>query len=240
MDQHKPCRGTVAIQKQVNNWEFNGVAIDTLTWQSASGEAARLTLDLLGYQLTEPASVNTSFASHTTVSSPIIAHHQIDFRLGAFSPSVALTTSDRVNISAFSVTIQNALGFDYGPLTGLSPGEMQRTTSPTVTAAFTVPQYATDTILGWHRNQTLLMGYARYTGAAIPSGGGQNWALRWYFPSCRVATLAHATVRGRIELVATLELFTPTGAPAGFPSVSHADGALFAETIGTVSANQMI
>jgi hypothetical protein len=239
MDQHKPCRGTMAIDKQVAIWEFNGMAVNTWEWSSSSGGMANVRLGMIGYQLTEPASVNTSMANHATLVAPAMLHQQLDFALGAFSTSTALNSGNTIGTTEFNVSIDNHLGFNYGPLTQLSAGEIQRTTAPTVSVQFTVPRYATDAVLNWHRNQTLLMGYAKYAGGTIPSSA-TAYAFRYYFPSCRITELTYSTQASVPQLEATLALFVPTAEAAGFPLVNHVERQLYVETIGQVAANQLV
>lgn len=240
LEERKCCRGTWVVSKQTATWETSGVMFNRLRFTAPRFDLASLDFETIGYALVEPATTNTAPAAMMPYQRLALLPDHCEFRIGVWSSSVALDSSTVVLGLPITMTLDNALGYDYNPIHQLQPGDIQRKSALSASASFAVPSYSSDTLYGWHRAQTLLMVTAKWTGPLIAGGGGQQYAFRLYFPACRISALPYSTQAGRQELACTLSLEAPSAPTAGFPSVSHGNGMVFLETIGTMSAHQFL
>lgn len=241
MGSKKPQRGTYAVNKSVAVWEFAGVSPSRWEFSAPRADVATMLWDMVGSAHREPATTNTVTVMNNALP-PLrlsLLPEQCVWSIGPYSTTTALSGNHVVLGLPLIFTIDRGLSHGYGPETGLNPAELQQDASPPrCTAAFTVPSYSNDTLYGYYRAGTALMAHAKWTGPAIPNGGGATYAFRVYFPSCRIVDMSYGTTIGRNELRCVLALHTSAGVPAGFPATNYR-GQMVIETIGTLSANQM-
>ena len=131
-------RATLAIDTQVSTWEILSAMVNTLIL-SASPNGVELDLTWRGHSLNQASATNPNLNSVTQPAFVAVNFHELDFRLKAYSASVALDSSHSIPISEFELEIDNHLEMRQTESSGLYPAEPKRTEPVTVSGAFVVP-----------------------------------------------------------------------------------------------------
>jgi hypothetical protein len=217
--QQKVRRGTLAIDYQVSVWEWLSCMINSFTLQVTPASVS-LTVDLLSHSLSRASVVNTT-ATMTKLLPPYVPRARPDqavCRIAPFSASTPLGNSDVLQLSTWTLRVDNHLVAGFGPRLGTAPEEYERSRDPTITLTFVDPRHVTDVWqTRWGAN-TVLMADCKLIGPLI-GATGQHYQLNQYLPSVQV-TNAQLNTSGAglppdvVQCVAVV----PSAAAAGLPS----------------------
>lgn len=231
-------RCTLAIDTQVSTWEILSAMVNTFIL-TASPTGVEIDLTWRGHSMNQASATNPNLNSVTQPAFVPLEFHELDFRLKAYSASVSLDSSHGVPISEFELEIDNKLEMRQTEASGLYPGEPKRTEPATVSGAFVVPRYESDTLKAFARANTALMASAIFTGPAI-GATGQNYKLEIWLPTLTITTLNMDTGGpGQQRQAFSFESTSPSSAAAGFPSVQSAETPLIVRLVDADSAKPL-
>lgn len=240
LGQRKVRRGTFAADVQVSVWEWLSSMIMALTLDVGL-DGATLTIELCAHSLSRSSAVNTAATMALLLPStaPRILLHHLRWRVAPYSAVTPLAVSDEVKCTGWTLRLENNLQAVPGKDTGLAPQEYERARDPQVTVTFVVPRHVADTWQSRWGSGTVLMAEARFLSERLIAPG-QPYRLSCYLPSC-VTTNAQLGVQGAQLPPDTVQLMgvIPSGAAAGFPSMSHL-GPLSVEVVSGVATNPLL
>lgn len=231
-------RCTLAIDHQVSTWEFLSCMVHTLSLSADPG-GVTLGVEWLGHSLDQASATNPNLNSLTQPAWVPISFDHLDFRLGAYSSSVALGSGESRPISMFHVELANNLTCHQTEATGLYLGECKRSGPARVSGSFEMPRYEADTFKAWARANTALMATAIFTGSQI-AATGHNYSLAIYLPTLTLTELSMPTGGpGQLSQAFSFEATSPSSAAAGMPSVQSAETPLILRVTDADSAKAL-
>ena len=189
-------RGTFVIDKDVSLHEFMSVMFDRMTISQSAGQRMELSFGGVAHSYTNTSAVNTSASSWTNSDDGgRILFSDLTFRLGAFSNSTSLDSTNDFAVQSVSIeVINNVITDSQTTSSGLNIDEPARRDFYEVNLSFTIPRYQVDTIVDWKDANTRLMADLNWdSGSDI--GGGNNYDFRVFLNSLYV-TVADAQVAG--------------------------------------------
>jgi hypothetical protein len=148
---------TAAIYKGVSVWEFAGCKIDTMKISGAANKPLDIEFGGAAKTLSLASATNTSgilTALTTEDAAAKIMFSDLGFKIGA--QASALSGLSEKGISAFDVSLNNAMALDQFDNQALSILEPQRNGFRKVGLNFSIPRYEADTYLGWRDADTAL------------------------------------------------------------------------------------
>lgn len=237
--QRKIRRGTFALDDQVSVREWLSSMVQGLTLQADPG-ATSLTLDMISYALSRASVVNTAATMAVLLpnASPRLNFVDCVIRLDTFSTSIALSSADQLQCGSLALRIDNNLVTQFGPHTGLAPGEYERERPAIVTLTLALPRHTVDTWLSaWGSNPTL-MADVKFTGPAIGSTGF-TYQCNLYFPSLKITNAQLLPGFGPLSETVQLVAITPSAAAAGMPTM-HRLTPCAVELVSAVSAHALL
>lgn len=184
--------GTFGIHKGVHTDKVNeliGAMVNSMTISGTAGEAIKGSFELLAYQLKRASTTNTP----TTLTAlpkdlaNLLLFNHLTFRLG--DQTDALSASDNLGISAFTITVNNNLT----SAEQTTPDNATTHTDPTkpiqpirngfreVTLQITVPRYNSDTYISAKVGDTLQQASFLFTDTSAPAN-----VFNIFFPNLQV------------------------------------------------------
>lgn len=220
--QRKVRRGTLAVNFGISVWEWLSAMVQTLT-MTVVPAGVTLAVDFVSHSLGRTSVVNTvaTLAHLAPITAPPVNSAEMVCRVAPYSASVPLGSGDSVQVSSWSLKLENHLKATYGPRTGLAPEEYERDQPPTVTVTLTPPRHRTDAWQTRWRTVAPLMMDMKLTGPLMQPAGFP-YACNVYLPTCQVMQAA-PQMRGAGLPSDTVQLQgqVPTAPAAGFPTMQR-------------------
>jgi len=177
-------RGTYAVIKRSSTapWVWRSCFVNSMGISASAGGGLTAEFDLMAFDVDRSSSTNTSGSESNWKFHPVetgleerAMFSDIEFfRIGAYDATTALTSSDEIGISEFSVTLNNALqGDTQDTVSGLYRAEPTRGGTREVSGSISIPRYDADTLIDYLNNDTKLMAHLRVSGSTMDSNSKQ-------------------------------------------------------------------
>lgn len=233
-------RGTLSVHRTVSVWELLSCMVEQVTL-AGTPQGVTCTVDLLPYSLSREPIRNTvaTLAQAAPSTAPTVLFRDMVARMGPYSTSTPLVTTNEVGLAQWTLTLKNNLASGAGLRTGLFREEPERETVPTLTVGFDLARYSDDTAFTvWQTGAPFMLAFL-FTGPQIQSTG-QAYALNLYLPWAKLTQVAvpgpqQAPPKHAHAFVALV----PPAPAAGFPGGSR-QGPLMLETIGIESRHMLL
>ena len=224
-------RLTVGIEKnQTKPWVYRSCFVNSLSITGAAGGGLSITADLIPFDEDRDSAPNTASTTWDwDNSSPLFeANERVMFsdtnyvQVDSYSAATALTSTDNMCVSGFTLNINNNLkGDDQSACTGNYRVEPARSGMREITGSFTVPRYEADTWIGWRDSETILMGIINIEGSTLTN---VERGLHLYLNSFKVESVS-VPVGGASVLTQEVgfRCFIPAGQPKDFPTNNLTD-----------------
>jgi hypothetical protein len=212
--------GTLAIDKDVDIWEYNAVMVNGMTISgdmSGDDQGVNISFDIIARSLDRDSSINTTPSTWNYTFREKVMMSDLDFRMDAYSDSASLDSNDVYGIQAFEINYANNLLIQMDSESGTKIVEPTGTGRRDVTGSFTFGRYTADTFLDDMNSDTVMMADLKFTGGVFT--GTSAYQFNIYLPSFKFVNAA-VNVAGPEVFPWTLDWRAqkPAGAASGFPA----------------------
>ncbi len=201
--------GTIAVDKghhATKVWEITGAMVNSMTLSGSAEESLKGSFDIIAYDMAIDNSTNTVslLAGMPNDVPTLVLFKDFTFRIG--DQAGALGDGDRVNLSAFSLSLNNNLSPPEQSTIETGHTDQKQTLQPVrngfreVTLEITIPRYDADTFIDFLTNDTNLQADLLGT---HPSAGGTEFDI--IMPNLKVESIS-APIAGAGLVVQTVTL----------------------------------
>jgi hypothetical protein len=231
-------RATLCVDKQVATWESKSCMLNALELE-ATPAGVSLGLGLVAHSLTRASVVNPSLSALATPTafSPV-RFSELVCRIGAYSVSTALDSSNVLAVSGVRLSLDNRLAAQQSVTTAPYSDEPARIQPAQVAGSLFLPRYQADTLLAFADAGTELMADMVFSGPTIP-GTASNYSLAFYLPAVSLLETDIPTTGPAWHQVSMPFVAYPKTPGAGFP-VGLKNGALMVEIVSELSTNPLL
>jgi len=215
------------MDKDVSVWEIDSLMVNSIAFTASLNGRFTFGVDVVGRNLDY-----TSAASLGTVTEPEDTNGQntfwnlnkAKFRINA-SGGAALTDADGIEISEFSLNLDNNLAVDdFLTATDNCAGVIAQPTrlgQPGVTGSFSLPEYAVNTWRDAYGNATEFKMDLEFCGPVI-TGSLETYKVLYSFPRVRIVEAPDNAMTGpdRIPNQVTFQAFEADAAPTGMTGIT--------------------
>jgi hypothetical protein len=231
-------RATLCVDKQLAVWESLSTVVGSLELEATSARVA-LSLGVVAHSITRASLVNPNLdALATPAAFYPLRFSELVCRVGPYSASTALGSSNVLAVSGVRLALDNRLGAPVSRLTHPYIDEPARTAPAAVQGTFSLPRYQADTLLALADAGTELMADLIWTGPLIP-GTSQPYQLAVYLPGLTFLDGEAPIVGPQWAQLSFPWTAYPKTPGAGFP-VGLRTGAMMIECVTGLSTNPLL
>lgn len=242
--QRKVRRGTVAVRRSNQVWEFLSTMINQMSFGwSASENHCNIACSAFSYVTNSVINTAATLNKAMPNMAPTVMLHHCTLYAKPFTSTDPFDAGDKIRVRAFNFTVQNNFATDQGPGSEYSCHEFERVSEPVIVGSFTFNRLRTtgleaDIANSWHTSDlwTIL---ARFVGPVIP-GSAETYGIDFYFPGISV-TQSDPSGPSAAATSVPIQWFaqTPDAMPVGIPVTARL-GPLVLHTVNRNSRHSLL